>query len=123
MATLEFFSKLTGPLMLIIVGFGIKIDRKRLGKALGIVALRLGIMTPIILFVNKFLIRNYLNLDHFFEIAVFTLLMMPPPFIIPLYADENLDAEEMSYIINVLATHTVMSVSVFIIYFIIKSSI
>jgi len=123
MATLDFLSKLTVPLILIIVGFGIKFDRNRLGKALGIVALRFGIMTPIILIVNKFLIRNYLNLDQFFEIAVFTLLMMPPPFIVPLYADENLDAGEMSYINNVLALHSVISVSVFVIFFIFNSSI
>jgi len=123
MITLEFLSKLTVPLILIIVGHGVSIDRARLVKAFGIVALRFGIMTPIILLVNKFLIRNYLSLDQFFEIAVFTLLMMPPPFIVPLYADENLDADERSYINNVLALHSVLSVFVFVIFFIFNSSI
>jgi len=123
MATLDFLSKLTVPLILIIVGYGVKIDRGRLGETLVVVAIRLGIMTPIVLILNTYLNRNYLQLDKFFEIAMFTLLMMPPPFIVPLYAGEKLDAEEKGYINNVLTIHTVISVCIFLIYFIFNPSV
>ncbi len=123
MATLDFLSKLTVPLILIIVGHGVKIDRARLGEALLVVGIRLGIMIPSVLILNTYLIKNYLQLNRFFEIAMFTLLVMPPPFIVPLYAGEKLDVEEKGYINNVLTIHTVISVCIFLLYFIFNPTV
>jgi predicted permease len=119
-ATLGFLSNLTVPLILIIVGYGVKIDREGLGTALVVAVIRLGIMFPLVLFLNSYLIRNYLQLDKFFEIAMFTLLTMPPPFIVPLYASEKLDIGEKRYINNVLTVHTVISVGIFLVYFVLN---
>ncbi len=119
-ATLGFLSNLTVPLILIIVGYGVKFDRKGIKEALAVVIIRLGIMIPLALALNTFLIKNILDLDKFFEIALFTLLIMPPPFIIPLYASKNLDDGEKGYINNVLTIHTVISVMIFLIYFILN---
>ena len=116
--TLEFLSNLTVPLILIIVGYGVKIDKEGLGKAVLVAVIRLGIMIPLVLFLNTYLIRNYLELDRLFEIAMITLLIMPPPFIVPLYASEDLAVEEKRYINNVLAVHTIISVLIFLVYFI-----
>jgi len=123
MGTLEFLSKLAVPLILIIVGYGVKFDRDKLGEATVVVAIRLGIMVPVVLFLNTYLIRNYLGLDRFFEVALFTLLIMPPPFIVPLYAGDKLDIEEKGYINNVLTLHTVISVCIFLIFFIFNPSV
>ena len=119
-ATLGFLSNLTVPLILIIVGYGVKFDREGLKEALVVVLIRLGIMIPLALVLNTYLINNYLHLDKFFEIAMFTLLIMPPPFIVPLYTSKNLDTEETSYINNVLTIHTVISVVIFLVYFILN---
>lgn len=123
METLGFLSRLTVPLILIIVGYSVKIDREGLGQALLVSILRLGIMIPIVLVVNNYIIRNYLHLDRFFEIALFTLLIMPPPFIIPLYARDGLALAEKHYINNALTVHTLLSVVIFLIYFILNPSI
>jgi len=120
MATLTFLSNLTVPLILIIVGYGVKINREGLKEALLVAVIRLGIMIPLVLILNTYLIRNYLQLDRFFEIAMFTLLIMPPPFIVPLYTSEQLDGEEKSYINNVLTIHTIISVFIFLVYFILN---
>lgn len=120
MATLEFLSNLTVPLILIIVGYGVKINREGLKEALLVAVIRLGIMIPLVLILNTYLIRNYLQLDRFFEIAMFTLLIMPPPFIVPLYASEQLEGEEKNYINNVLTIHTIISVIIFLVYFILN---
>ena len=120
MATLDFLRNLTVPLILIIVGYGVKIDKEGLNEALVVILIRLGIMIPLAFVLNTYLIENYLHLERFFEIAFFTLLIMPPPFIVPLYASEKLDTEEKRYINNVLTIHTVISVVIFLVYFILN---
>lgn len=117
MAAFQFLGSLTIPLILIIVGYGIKFDRHGLQDSLQIVLIRLVILIPLALIVNTFLIRNLLQLDAFFEAALFTLFILPPPFIVPLYAKKNLPVTEKQYINNVLMVHTVISIAVYIIYF------
>ena len=120
MGTLAFLQDLTVPLILLIVGYGVMIDREGLKEASILTAIRLGIMIPLAWVLNTFLIREGLQLDQSFEIAIMTLLIMPPPFIVPLYTGENLDPEEKRYINNVLAVHTVISVAVFLVYFVLN---
>jgi hypothetical protein len=120
MTTFEFLGRLTIPLILIIVGYGIKINRAGLKDALFVALIRLGILLPLALFLNVYLIRGVLHLEKLFEAALFTLLILPPPFIIPLYARSNLDIEEKQYINNTLTIHTIISVSIFIIYFVLN---
>ena len=105
---------------MIIVGYGVKIDKAGLKEAILVAVIRLGIMIPLALVLNTYLIRNGLMLDKFFEIAMFTLLIMPPPFIVPLYTNDDLASEEKRYINNVLTIHTIISVVIFLIYFILN---
>lgn len=117
MSAFQFLGDLTVPLILVIIGYGIKFDRHGLNDALRIVLLRLGMLIPLALVVNHVLIRNLLGLDAFFEAAIFTLLILPPPFIVPLYAKKDLIVTEKQTINNVLMVHTVISIAVYIIYF------
>lgn len=123
MSVLEFLSNLTVPMILIIVGYSIKFTHADLRNALLAVTIRLGILIPLVLIVNIYLIRGLLQLDRAFEVALFTLLVLPPPFIIPLYASSDLNVEEKQYINNVLMIHTVISVTIFIMYFVLNPSI
>lgn len=120
MSALGFLSNLTVPMILIIVGYSIKFNRTDLRNALLVVVIRLGILIPLVLIVNTYLIRDLLQLDRSFELALFTLLVLPPPFIIPLYTGFDLNIEEKRYINNVLMIHTIISVTVFVIYFVIN---
>ena len=123
LTTFDFIGKLTVPLILISVGYGIKIDRSGLRAALQVVALRLALLIPLALIINAALIRSYLGLDPFFEKALFTLLILPPPFIVPLYIPAALAADEKEYINNVLTIHTLISVTIFLIYFVITPTL
>jgi predicted permease len=116
MATLGFLANLTIPLILIIVGYGIKLDRKGLGDASRLVIIRLAILLPLIFILNTFLIRNLLGLGKAYETALFTLLVLPPPFIIPLFMRPEL-LEEKRYVNNVLTLYTVVSIILFAGYF------
>jgi predicted permease len=117
MITFSFLGALTVPLILIIVGYGIKIDRRGLKEALVVVLIRFAVLLSLVFLVNVFMIRGYLHLGRLFEAAVFTLLVLPPPFIVPLYTPPDLAREEKEYINNVLTVSTVISVTLFLIYF------
>ncbi len=117
MTVFKFLGNLTVPLILMIVGYGIQINPARLKDVFVVVLIRLGILWPLALFLNRYLVRGLLRLDRWFEIALFTLLVLPPPFIIPLYARPDLDVEERRYINNVLTIHTILSVLIFLVYF------
>lgn len=116
MATLGFLSALTIPLILIIVGYGIRLDRASLREAALVVAVRLAILIPLALLLNAVIIRGLLDLERPFEIALFTLVVMPPPFIIPLYMRQDMP-DEKRYVNNVLMVYTAFSLIIFSIYF------
>lgn len=117
MTVFKFLGNLTVPLILMIVGYGIQINPARLKDVFVVVLIRLGILWPLALFLNRYLVRGLLQMDRWFEIALFALLVLPPPFIIPLYARPDLDVEERRYINNVLTVHTILSVLIFLVYF------
>lgn len=115
--TLRLLGQLVIPLILIIVGYGMQIERAGAWEAGSVVLLRLLIMVPLALLVNSLVIRGLLSLAPAFEVAVFTLLILPPPFIVPLYARPDLPHEQR-YINNVLTLHTIASIAVFIALFV-----
>jgi len=119
MATLGFLSALTIPLILIIVGYGIKLDRAGLREAALVVGIRLAILIPLALILNAVIIRGLLGLERPFEIALFTLLVMPPPFIIPLYMRQDMP-DEKRYVNNVLMVYTAFSLIIFSVYFVLN---
>lgn len=122
MATLQFLGNLTIPLILMIVGYGIKLDRSGIKEALPVVAIRLLILIPLAWILNIFLIRGLLQLEKPFEAALFTLLILPPPFIIPLYMRPDL-VEEKRYINNVLTLYTIISIVIYTVYFVFNPQI
>ena len=119
MTSLEFLSNLTVPLILIIVGYGIKFDRYGLKDAIMVTVLRLALLIPLALVLNNLLIREILGMEKLFEHALFMLLILPPPFIIPLYMRSGM-IEERRYINNTLTLHTVVSITIFAVYFVLN---
>lgn len=122
MATLKLLAAMTIPLILLIVGYGIHIDRQGLRQALLVTGLRLGILVPTALILNTVLVRAILGLPPAFEVALFTLLILPPPFIVPLYMRADL-TDERHYVNNTLTVHTVATIVLFVGYFIINPTL
>ncbi|MBI5960540.1 MAG: hypothetical protein HY866_17505 [Chloroflexi bacterium] len=115
-ATLRFLSNLTIPLILIIVGYGIRLEWRGARKTAVVIAIRLALLIPLALILNEVLIDGLLNMDSPFQAALFTLLILPPPFIVPLYMRAGLE-DERRYINNVLMLYTVFTIILFTIYF------
>ncbi len=110
--TMQFLSNMTVPLILIIVGYSIHLNRQNLRDAALTVGIRLLIMIPLLVVLN-----GILALDSPFQAALFTLMILPPPFIVPLYMPAEM-TDERQYVNTVLTLSTVVTIVLFVVYFI-----
>ena len=117
--TLGYLGNLTVPLILLIVGYGIQLDRDRVKEASTVISLRLLILLPLAVLLSTILVRNILGLNEYFQAAMFTLLILPPPFIIPLYMKPELE-DEKRYVNNVLTVYTLVTIVLFSVYFVLN---
>jgi hypothetical protein len=115
LTSLDYLSKLTIPLILVIVGYGMKFDLHELKRPLAVITARLVLLVPLALLLNRFLIRGLLGMDPLFEHALFTVMILPPPFIIPLYIRQD-DLAHLRYANNTLTMHTVFTICIFVVY-------
>jgi len=115
-STIQLIGSLTVPLILIVVGYGIQLDRREFAYSLRVILIRLGILIPLSLLINRFFISGWLGLDRGFQAAFFTLMILPPPFILTLFMDQKL-TEERHRIDNTLTLHTLATIVVFIVYY------
>lgn len=116
LATVELVGGLTVPLILIVVGYGIRLDPNEIFYSAKIVLTRLAINIPVALLLNRFVIRGAMGLDAGFEAALFTLLILPPPFVLNLFMKQDLK-DELHRVDNTLTLHTIATVFVFIVYY------
>lgn len=119
MATLVFLSNLTIPLILVIVGYGIKLDWQGARESVVVIAIRMVVLLPLALILSKVFIGGLLDMEKPFQAAFFTLLILPPPFIVPLYMRPG-NPDERRYINNVLTLYTIVTIVIFSIYFVLN---
>jgi predicted permease len=119
MNTLVFLAALTVPLILLIVGYGIQLDRRGIREATTPVVIRLVILLPFALLLPVLLLDSLLDGNRYSQAALFTLLILPPPFIIPLYMKPDMP-DEQRYVNNVLSLYTVVSIALFVGYMVIN---
>jgi hypothetical protein len=63
-----------------------------------------------------------MGLDRGFEAALFTLWILPPPFILTLFMKQD-NKEEMHRVDNTLMMHTLVTIIIFIVYYAINPAI
>ncbi len=80
-----------------------------------LLAARLVLLIPMV-FLGGIFIDKVLGLDEMFKAALFTLFILPPPFILPIYIPQHYKKERL-YVNNLLTSYTVISVIIFIVYF------
>lgn len=112
--TLRFLAPLIVPLVLIIVGHGLRfeaIDGAKIGRLIGARAL---VQLPLALVAAFGVLGLMLGFEVRYQVALFTLMILPPPFIVPLFmpATDDVTAERR-LILQVLTVHTLISLAVF----------
>ncbi|MCD6474639.1 MAG: hypothetical protein J7K85_00075 [Anaerolineaceae bacterium] len=114
--SLEWLLNLTPPIILIIVGYEIHFSKKTMKESAKLVLMRILLILPFGLFISFFIVHKLLGLTLNFQIALWTFLLLPPPFILPLYMPPGFDNEK-SLINNTLFLNTIISIVLFIVLF------
>jgi len=114
-ASVDLIGSLTVPLILLVVVCGIQIDKKEFFNSARVIVIHLVVNIPAALLLNYFIIEKLMGLDKGFQAAVFTLLILPSPFILTLYMNPE-RKDELRSVDNSLTLHTIITILVFIIY-------
>lgn len=112
--TLKLLGSMTQPLICIVIGYELHMEAKHIGKPLLAVLLRMGILFGIAFLLNTFLIDRALHLDRSFQLAVYTMFLLPPPFVIPIYMGESAE-EQKPLILNAISLHVLLSLAAFVV--------
>lgn len=112
--TLKLLGSMTQPLICIVIGYELHMQAKNIQKPLLTVLLRMSILMGIAFLLNTFLIDRALHLDKSFQLAVYTMFLLPPPFVIPIYMGESSD-KQTPVILNTISLHVLFSLAAFVV--------
>lgn len=118
--TIQYLANLATPLILIIVGFGLRFNKKYMKQSIKFVVIR---MTSILIvgYICKYLIINpVITSDSMFDYAYFTFLILPPPLSLPIFVGAYSTKEHEELANNTVVLNTVVSISVFILFILFK---
>ncbi len=103
---------LTGPLVMIVVGHELRLDLARLRRPALAIAVRLALWIPLGFLLIHLVARRWLGLDAGFEAALATVLVLPPPFVIPIFLPAG-DRDELRFVMDALAVATLVTIALF----------
>ena len=105
--SLTMTSNLVAPLILLVIGYSLSFKRVPLRKSIALIATRwaavLGFGYLLLQVLQRFLV-----LDGFFRVAFVAFILLPPPFILPLFMKPE-HREEISFFSELLIYYTVVS--------------
>jgi hypothetical protein len=104
---------MTTPLVALIIGSELKFQRAGLAQPARTVLVRLFVWVPAGLAFSLLVIGTLLGLDRIYQAAVMTMVILPPPFVIPLFM-KNASAEETAYVVNTLSLATLVTLVAFV---------
>jgi predicted permease len=110
--TLEMLAALTSPLIALLIGYEMRLEFGQLSAPLRTVLIRLAIWIPLGVLFSSFVIDRALGLDRGFQAAVLTMVVLPPPFVIPLYLHKA-DQDDRAYVVNTLSLSTLVTLFAF----------
>lgn len=120
MATLKYLAAVIVPLVLLIVGYGSRLSWPDVQTALPLVLTRLLVAVALALAIGSLVFDGILGLAPIYRHALFTLMVLPPPFIIPLFIPRE-RRDDITYATNVVSLYALASVAVFVGYVLITS--
>jgi len=110
--TVELVAGLTTPLIALIIGYEMQLQKDQLWQPLKTIGVRLLFWLPVGIAISVVLIDRVLQLDRGFQAAVLTMIILPPPFVIPLFIPEA-DQPNRTYVVNTLSLATVVTLFAF----------
>lgn len=112
--SLRFLSPMIVPAVLIVVGHGLRFEAVDGGKIVRVIAARALVQLPLAGVASFLVLGSLLGFDLRYQVALFTLMILPPPFIVPLFmSDDAVATAERPLILQVLTIHTLASLAIF----------
>lgn len=112
METLNIIGSLTMPLICLAIGFELRIDKSNIVKPFLTAATRLLVLLGLAFVINQVIISGILDLDSTYEIALYTLFMLPPPFVLPIFMDGKKERDKQ-LILNTISIHIILTLVAF----------
>ena len=75
---------------------------------------RLTVLIGLAVLINTFIIGRILKLDNTFKIALYTMFLLPPPFVIPIFMEDK-EEKNKQFILNAISINIILSLVLFII--------
>lgn len=113
-STLEILGAMTQPLICIVIGYELRMRAENFKVTLLTILARMSVMIAAAYLISHFVIQQLLGLDRMFSVALFTLFILPPPFVIPIYVSKAGERQK-SLISDILSVHVIFSLLAFII--------
>lgn len=101
--------QLTVPLIALMIGYELNLKREGIARALKTVLVRKTLLLILGLLIGRFFIRGYMGLSRIHEMALLTMFLLPPPFVVSIYMSQD-DRENLDYVNNTLSLSTVVSI-------------
>lgn len=111
---IKLLSNLTVPVICMVIGYELHLDFKNLGKPLITAILRISILMIMAFLINTFLMEKVLHLDKIFKIALYTMFLLPPTFLLPIFIEDK-GGEEKQFILNTISVHIILSLITFLV--------
>jgi predicted permease len=111
-STMGILSQVTVPVIALAIGYEIRLDVRNLLKPVGVSLLRIVTMFLLAYVLNTFLMGPVLGMDRNFQMALYTMFLLPPAFVVPIFVKE--ESEDVNFVLNVLSVHIILSMAAFV---------
>lgn len=112
--TLQYLANLATPLILIIIGFGLNLQKRYMKESLKLLAIRMLVMLTVGYTVKFFIINRIMPADTLFDYAYFVFFIIPPPLSLPIFIGTYSNKENEELANNTVVLNTIVSIALFI---------
>ncbi len=105
---LKLVGTMTTPLVALLIGFDLRIQLRGLARPALALGLRLLFWIPVGWAIAELVVRRWLGLDAAVVPAVMLMVVLPPPFVIPIFLPEG-EREELDFTVRTLALSSLVT--------------
>ena len=116
LSVLNYFGPVATPLVLMIVGYDLRLERQYMGRAAALVLVRKGLALALGYILLFTVIGRLTPLTADFRSSYFTILILPPPFSLPLFVGTYGRQEDVPLAVNAVVLDTIVCFVLFILY-------
>ncbi|MCY6485838.1 AEC family transporter [Clostridium aestuarii] len=114
--TMKYLANLATPLILIIIGFGLKLKKKYMKQSIKFILIRMLVIFTVGYTFKYLFIDSIIPADDLFNYAYFTFLILPFPFSLPIFVGEYSTKEITELSNNAVVLNTIVSITIYIIF-------